>query len=196
MRPRHLYLLRRSHCPDDGCAQRLRPLAGNEPDAARGGVEKDRLPLGHPERPLQQEMRGRTLQKRSGRGPVVDAIGETDQPLRRHQPRLGVAAAGPLIDDSVPRLHRRHARANGLDYTSPLAPHHRWQRNRIEPLALVDVDEVQADGGLPDERFSRTGDRHRQLDPFHDLGAAVAFDADHMGHRCAPSPCSNDTGRS
>ena len=41
-----VHLLFASERPDDGATQRLRPLAGNQPDPARRGVEGDSVALG------------------------------------------------------------------------------------------------------------------------------------------------------
>jgi len=68
--PRHLDLRIRSHRPDHRRAERLRPLTRDLPDAARGGVEHDRLAGGHAMRPAGQILGRHALQhdRRAARG--------------------------------------------------------------------------------------------------------------------------------
>ena len=108
--------------------------------------------------------------------------GNVDQPVGRHDAHLGIGALDALIDDAVADLDRGHAGTNGFDDPRPFRPHHRRQRQLVEAAPLVRVDEVDADRRLPHQRLAGARRRHRHLDPFHDLGAAGAFDADDVGH--------------
>ncbi len=84
VRLRERRLLVRAHRADHRDAKRASPLAGDEADAAGGGMEQDRLASREPTRLPKQVLDRESLQhQRCGRA-VGNAIGQLDQAVRRH----------------------------------------------------------------------------------------------------------------
>ena len=52
----------------------------------------------------------------------------------------------------------------------------------VQAAALVDVDEVQADGLVPDADLAGAGFAHLHVDQFHLFGAALLADLDRFAH--------------
>jgi hypothetical protein len=77
----------------------------------------------------------------------------------------------------------RHAVAHRFDDTGAFHAQAQRQRVLVQAGALVDVDEVQADGVVADADLARAGLAHGQVDELHLLGAAVLADLDGLGHR-------------
>ena len=74
----------RSDRADHRGADRLEPLAGNQANAAGRGVEQHRVAGLHLVRAPDQVLHGHALEHHRRRGLVSDAVGELQQPVRRH----------------------------------------------------------------------------------------------------------------
>jgi hypothetical protein len=101
--------------------------------------------------PVDQALRDHPLEHHGRRRLIRHPIRDPDQDAGRQDPRLGIQsgrAAG--IRHVVTRADDRDARTDRLDDPGRLAPQAAGQRDRIEPGAVVGVDEVDPDGGVPD----------------------------------------------
>ena len=88
-------LLRRADAADHRCAQRLAPLAEDEPDAPGRGMDEDRVALFHPIGLAQQILRSQSLEHHPGGGFVGDRTRQLEQKPRFDVSLLGVAPAEP-----------------------------------------------------------------------------------------------------
>ena len=99
----------------------LRPLAGDQTDAARGGVKQQRGAgpdlIGLP----QQVAHRHALQHHGGAGLVVDAVGQLDQPVRRHHPFVRVTAERARVGAAVTDLEIGYAGADSHDFAGAFA---------------------------------------------------------------------------
>ena len=88
---------------DHGDAEMLGPLAEDQADAARRGMQQDGLagfdPIGLADEILHRQ----ALQHHRRGGLVIDVVGQLDQAIGRNQPLLGIGA-------EPARFHRRRGR--------------------------------------------------------------------------------------
>ena len=178
-----LGLLVAAHGADHGRTKVLQPLAGDGPDAAGRGVEQHRHSRLDPEGAADQVLCGQALQHHRGGVGVVDAVrgleelrGRRDSRLRIGADRSG-AVANPVADAEIADLG-----ADRLDHAGGLEAEPRRQRHLVGTGAVIDVDEVEADGGMLQPNLASAGGANLDVLPGHYLGAAVAIDADRFGH--------------
>src|SRR5690606_18774067 len=119
-----------------------------------------------------------------GKRSLLDPLGDFQAAVGRKRADLGIGAGKPLVGDAITRLEVRHALAYCFHDAGTLRARHEGKttRRRIDALPEINVDEVHSDGVLAYEHLSGAGGRRGQLHPLHDLGAAVAFDTDDVGH--------------
>ena len=178
---RQLPLLRGAGRADDRGAERLGPLAEEEPDTAGGrvteqdGVGTDVVDLS------EQVLHRHPLEHHRGRDPLVDLVRQADESVRRDDHPLGVgphrpASVGHPVADGQPSPG-----ADRLDHAGGLHAEPAREPGGVQAGAEVGVDEVQADGGVAHEDLARSGIGDVDLDPVEHLGAAGAFEADGVG---------------
>jgi hypothetical protein len=100
----------------------LRPLAEDEADAARRGMDQDRIARLDAIEPAHEILRGQAAQQPGRRHPVVDVGRQADQAVGRHQPHLAVGAHGAGIGDAVADRDPGRALAQGFDDADPWTP--------------------------------------------------------------------------
>ena len=209
---RQLDLFRRGGGADHGGAQMFRPLAGDLAHPARGGMEHDGLALFDPEGAAQKILRGHALQHAGGRHFIADIGGQLDQLFGGHIVGFGVGADGAgAIADAIARLVAGDALAHRFHDTGGFRPQTRRHGQRIKSAAMVDINEIDADGGVMHAHLAGAGRGQVKILVFQDFGAAGFFDAygfhgnpqerfrkDFAGRkwRCGywpgpPSPCRN-----
>jgi len=116
----------------------------------------------------QQVGGGHALEHHGRTGLEIDAVRQLHDTLCRHHAHLAVAArrlAG--VGDAVTGLQVRDARTHRLDHARRLHAQRQRQRVRVQAGALVDVDEVQADGVVADAHLARAGVADGQIDELH-----------------------------
>jgi hypothetical protein len=116
VRLRELRFRIRSDRADHRDVQRARPLTGDEADAACRRVEQDRFAALQRKRLAEQVLDGQPFQhQRRGRH-VVDAVGNLDEALGRHDPMRRVAARrAAAIRNAIARIDPVHARPDRFD---------------------------------------------------------------------------------
>src|SRR5581483_12518734 len=92
VRTRECRFLVRADGTDHRRPQVRGPLTHDQPDAARGRVDQDRLTPADAVRAADQVLRGDSFQVRRRRRLVVDEIGNLHEPFRIHDPQLAVGA--------------------------------------------------------------------------------------------------------
>jgi len=163
-------------------AERLRPLAGDQADAAGGGMEDNEvagLEAFGRQRPAQQVLGRQALQHHRGAGLEGDRVGQLADGLGRHHAQLAIGARGRTgVGRAVTGLQVRDALAHRLDDARGFHAELQRHRERIEPAALVGVDEVQAHRLVADPDLAGAGVTDIDLDELEFLGTAIAVDAD------------------
>ena len=161
--------------PDHGEPEQLRPLAHDQPDAARGGVQQDRVTgLERMDAPEQIGC-GEAAHRHGRRGLVIDALRQLDEGRRRDQP---LGAVGPErvdeagVGDSIPDRHLAHPRADRLDHAGRLDAHARGKRDRIGAVPEVGVGEVEPHRDVAQPDLSRPGLSHLDVLEPQDFGPA------------------------
>ena len=164
---------------DDRRADGLRPLAGDEADAAGGGVEEDGLARLHRVGAAQEILRRHALEHHRGGGLVVDALRDLDDVRGGHQADLGVGAHGRgRVGDAVADRRILHPGADRLHRARALEARRERALDGIQPRTVVGVDVVQADETVADADLAGAGVADLDLLPAHDFGAARLMGAD------------------
>ena len=125
-------------------------------------------------------MRGQALHHRSGRDLRVDAVGHVHEHPLGHHGQLGVTARNLRPGDQITDCRMGDTGTGLPDRADTFGAGHQRQRQRIAPLSVVDVDEIDAGGGHLDEHLA--GARHR-IGAFgvgQGLGSAVGVDDNRM----------------
>ena len=129
-------------------------------------------------------MHRHALQHHRGGLLVADALGDFDHALGRHHARLAIGAGEPGISDAIACLQVLHALAHGLDHARGLVAGHHRQLHRVEARALIGIDEVDPDRGVPDAHLSRTGVGDRDVVHLQCFRSAVLMETDCLRHAC------------
>ena len=169
--------------PDHRRAQMLGPLAEDQPDPAGRGVDQNGVSLPDPVGLADQIAHGHALEHHRGRGLVRNVARDLDDPLGRDQPFLGIGAERRgRVGHPVARLETGHAAAERLDHARPLHAERQRKGQRVEPAAVVDVDIVEADGGMADADLALAGVADLDLPPLHGGCGARLVDLDCARH--------------
>ena len=172
-------------CRADGDgAEMLGPLACDQADAAGRRVEEDRVARFHLVGAAQQVFGRHALQHHGRRLLVGNGVGYLHQAVGRNDAPLGIGTGADRISDAVARLQADHALTHFFHDACALAAGDQRQaaRCRIETGAIINVDEIEADGGVTDENLPRPRPAGVRVFPDHHLGAAVGMDADRFRH--------------
>src|SRR5262249_35925892 len=102
----------------------------------------------------------------------------------RPPPLLRITADGARVGTPVADLEVGHPGPDGDDLAGPLRSRHERQRHLVEAGALIDVDEIDADGVLLEPHLAGTRCGHLHAFPLHHLRAACLVDADRVDHGC------------
>ena len=172
---------------DHGGTEMLRPLAQDQADTARGGMQQDGISGFNPIGLADQILHRQTFEHHRGCGLVIDAVGQLQQTVRRDQPRFGIGAERrSAVGDAVARLQIGDTSTDFLDHTRRLAAQPTRQLYRIQSRPIVDVDEVQPYCGMADARLARTGLAQIEFFPNQNFGAAGFMKADGVRHGTTP----------
>ena len=146
---------------DDMRAERPRPLAGEQADAAGRGMDQDPMPRLDLERLVQEIPDRQPLQHQHGALLVGDMVGQLDQFLPGNVAFRGIGAEIVIIGDAIAGMKighagpDRHHLAGGF-----VAGDERQSRRLVEAGAIVHVDEIEADGMLADAHLAGSRRRH------------------------------------
>ena len=174
VRSSQIGLLLRAHGPDHVGADGAEPLAGDEPDAARGGGEQYVVPGLDRVRSPHEVLDGRTLQHHRGGDVVRDRLRQADEAPAREHTGFAVRSDGAVarVGDAVPRGQVVDTLADGLDHAGRLRTGREGQRLRVESCTMIHIDEVQSDRRVPDQNLSGPGKTRVPVDPFEHLRPA------------------------
>jgi len=173
-----------AHDADDARTERPRPLAEDEPDAARGGVHQQPVAALHAHGAAQQIVRGEPFEHQHRGLFVADGARQLDDPLGRQVAQLAVAAGLRVhIGHAVADAQTAHAPSDGGDDAGGLSAETGGQRHRVEARAVVDVDVVQADGRVAQLHLARPGRAWVEVLELQDLGTSGLVETDGFGHQ-------------
>jgi hypothetical protein len=129
-------------------------------------------------------MRGQSLEHRRGGEPVTDPIRDRDEPVRRQDALLRIRARlRGHVRDAVAGLDVAHARPDGLDDAGALASYAgRQHADRVKTRTVVDIEEIQTDGGLADQHLAASRGTGVELLPPKDVGTARGVKPDRVRH--------------
>ena len=115
---------------------------------------------------------------------VLTSSGTAIEPVRVGERELGVRALQVEGDDAITDVEVRHAGADRRDRAGPFLAGREGEWLLVDPLAVVDLDEVHPGGLDADERLAGTRTRIIDvLDPEHFRTAGLP-DA-YRSHRCS-----------
>ena len=157
---------------DDGRAEMLAPLAENLADAARRRMDEDRVALLHAIGLPEQILRGQALEHHGGGLIVGDVVPQRDEVLDVDVAGLRIGAWGGDVGDAVADLEIRHAGTDGRHLAGAFAAGGEGQLRRVEAVAEVHVEVIDADGVVTDLRLAFAGGRQLDVLEFHHLGTA------------------------
>ena len=174
--------------PDHRRSQLLGPLAHDQTDPARRGVDQDHVAAFHRVGFAQQITRCHAADHHRRRCAFVDGVGQRHHARGWHQPRFGVSAVWTRhARDALANLEIRHLRADAgaerIDHARAFKPDAGWQRlQRMPAVAYQDVAEVESDRGVAQADLSRTGSANLDILPAHHLGSAGLVNAERFCH--------------
>ena len=156
-------LLLRAGRADDVRPRPPRHLHQQQPDATRRRV--DQATIARPQRKgrVRQVVRGHALQHERRGHVQPDAGRHRHQPVRQHHGVLCICAHRAGVGDAVADGDAAHVAPHGDDGARRFLAERRRQRDRVNPLPLVDVDEVHARRRHLDQRLARARLRVRHL---------------------------------
>jgi hypothetical protein len=76
-----------------------------------------------------------------------------------------------------------YAFAERFDNASRFAARDERQRNRVQPCAFIDIEEVEPDRSVPNEDLVTRGCAKLDRFPLQNLGPSMSMDADCIRHR-------------
>ena len=168
---------------DHGRADRARPLAGDETDAARGRVEQHHRLVRAWVGLAQQVAHGHALQHHRGGGLLVDAGRQLDQAVGSDQPLLRITAEHRRVRHTVARLQVGDAGADRLHRAGALhADHRRQARNLVVAGAVIGIYVVETHRTLAQAHLAGPRIADRNLVPLQRLRSPVGMDADCVRH--------------
>ena len=135
---------------EDASTKMLCPLNHEQPRPSSSCMDKDRVPFLDRASHGQQIAGRHALQHHGGCYGILDAFGDSHQRCRRpvRFRRIRSERPGP-VGDAVPFHESLNTRADRHDPAGRLHAQAGRQRYGIEPRAVIGIDEVQANCGMP-----------------------------------------------
>ena len=133
----------RPGCANDNGTKGSCPLRHDRPDPTGRRMDQDHVPGLDRETATQEELRRHPL-KHSGCSLFeADAIGHLNGAIGGGDMDLAIGPEGSAaIGRSVTDRKARNALADRINNPRALKPKNRWEGDRVEATALIDVDEV------------------------------------------------------
>ena len=156
-----------AHHPDDPCAERPRPLAKQQTDTAGCGMHEDPVVAPDLVGAAQQVVRRQPFEHQRCGLLVADRSRNFDEAIGRDIAQIRVASRlAEHIGHPVADPEATHAAPDGRHRARRLAAETTWQRHRIKTAPVVDIDEVETDGGVTHRDFARG--RRTRVEIFED----------------------------
>ena len=147
--------LRIAHHPDDPRTERPRPLAEQQTDTAGCGMHEDPVVAPDLVRAAQQVVRRQTFEHQRCGLLVADRSRHLDEAVSRDIAQVRVASRlAEHIGHTVADPEAAHATTDGRHSARRLAAETTRQRHRVKTAPVVDVYEIEADGGVAHRDFA------------------------------------------
>ena len=137
-------------------------LDEQQSNATGGRVHEDSLAIPDGEGRMRKVVRGQALEHQRRGAIEADVVGNGHEFRRGDHRELGVARA-QHVGDAVAGPNLGDVGADRLDDTGGFASRCERSFERVQPSAVVDVDEVDADRFDANQRFSRPRFRDRNI---------------------------------
>ena len=162
----------------------FRPLTDDQTNATGGRMDQDGVAGLHDIRLAQQHAGRHAADHHRGGDTVVDAVGQRNEPRRRHDALLGIRAfRRRRIGDALAQREAGDAGADRLDHAGALQPDRRGKRfDRVNAAALEHVAIVDRDRAVAHPHLSGPGFAGFDLLESQDLGAAGGVEAESLAH--------------
>src|SRR5690606_31723280 len=134
----------------------------------------------------EQIFRRHPLDHHGGGLSVLDPVGDLHDLVRWQQTRLCIGTEQPGIGDAVALAQPRHALADRLDNARGLVADDAGQLHRVEAAALIGIDVIDGDRGLPHAYLTRTGGADLDVLPAQHFGSTALVDTDRLDHLLPP----------
>src|SRR5437867_729441 len=162
----------------------LRDLTQQQSHSACRGVHQAYVARVERKRRRRQVVGGDALEHEGGGQAIVHAIRHPHRAIGRHGGNLGVGSLRPGPHDALAARELGHARPGLLDGPGSFLAENRGERQRIEPAALIGVDEVHARCRDAHAHLPGGSGGIRHVFVAQHLRTAVLVDADRL-HACA-----------
>src|SRR3954451_21434048 len=129
-------------------------------------------------------MRGHALQHHSRGLLAAYRIRQVHQPVGVDQRLSGISADRPSIGDPIADAHMLDVRAHAFDDARALDSRRERELLRVQPLAVIDIDEIEAGAPLPNHYLPGFGLPNIDVFPLEDIGSSHFMDSDRVWH-CA-----------
>ena len=155
-------LVLRTDGADHVGAEIVRPLAGDETDAAGGGMDEHVVALLHLVGTPQQVLHRHALEHHAGGLFVADLVRQLHRPVGWQQPLGRIGPERRHIADAIADLDVADPGPDGDDFARPLIAGDERQPDRrgIHAAAEIGVDEIDAAGVVFDLDLTGTRRRH------------------------------------
>ena len=135
----------------------------------------------------QQVLRRQAFEHHGRAGFERDAIGQLAHAFGGHHALFAIAAGRHAgVGRAVAHLQVRDALAHGLDHARSFHAQLQWHGVGVQAGALVDVNEVQADGLVTDADLAGAGLPDGHINKFHDFGTTGLVNLNGLAHGFAP----------
>ena len=166
----------------------LRPLAGNQANAASSGVKQHRVACLQGCRPMEQVFDGHALQHHRRALFKRNIVRQRTNLCCGHHTCFAIyTRRGSSISRAITRLKMGNTLAHCLDNTGGFHTQRMRQIERIKPGALIHVDEIQTTGFVLDPDLPGTGFADIADHQFQFFRSAKFFDNRRQCH-CLSSP--------
>src|SRR5271170_2079774 len=107
---------------------------------------------------MQQETRGHALRQQGGGGLVAQKWWKLNEKIGPHRPNRRIRARrGASVADAIAGSHVRYPRPDALDEAGGFEAENSRRGHQVKAAsATVNVNKVDANGGLPNSRFARS----------------------------------------
>ncbi len=90
------------------------------------------------------------------------------------------------VGDTITDLEARHLGPHRLDHPRPFGTEAGRQRRRIQPAAVIGIDEIQANGLVTHNHRLRPRSLRLEIDIFKNLGSSDSAELDTLCHVLSP----------
>ena len=150
-------------------------------------MDEDRVAFLHREYRAQKHVCGHALQHHSRGLFAAYRIRQLHQPIRVDQPLFGIAAGRPRIGHTIADVHVGDVGSDRLHHARALDARGERELLRVQPSAVIDVNEIEAGGLLSKLYLSTFGLLDLDVFPLEDIGSSGFMDSDGVWH-CASLP--------